>query len=379
MPRAGPWEGGLWDEGRGRSALSVDRPPLFSSGWRNLVPAHQDSTARRHNAQLDHRPQGPAAAAGRLHARAHAVQDGRVARDRLRRHAPACPPPAALRPAWPCLSGHQRRAGAAGPRREDKDRGHGPRGRRRRGLPADYPIVAGISAQSTRETILCAREAAEAGANFGLLLPPSYWAKAVTPDAMLAYYREVADASPIPIVIYNFPGVTGGIDVDSDQIAALAEHPNIVAAKLTCGNIGKVVRLASKFSPAQFGVYGGSADYLVPTLEGGGVGCVTGMGNVFPRATARVYDLWRDGKKDEAKKLQELVGNAEWACKKGLALTKFAAWHFIGRKHLGIEERGTFAPRKPYLEPGEAMREWTVGTMQVLEEAEEAIPLRNFK
>lgn len=247
------------------------------------------------------------------------------------------------------------------------------------GLPAHYPIVAGISAQSTRETILCAREAADAGASFGLLLPPSYWAKAVTPDAMLAYYREVADASPIPIVIYNFPGVTGGIDVDSDHIAALAEHPNIVAVKLTCGNVGKVVRLASKFSPSQFGVYGGSADYLVPTLEGGGVGCVTGMGNVFPRATAAVYDLWRDGKKDEAKKLQELVGNAEWACKKGLALTKFAAWHFIGKKHLGIEERGTFAPRRPYLEPGEAMRDWTVKTMQVLEEAEEAIPLRTFK
>ncbi|KAL8389085.1 hypothetical protein RB595_008800 [Gaeumannomyces hyphopodioides] len=247
------------------------------------------------------------------------------------------------------------------------------------GLPADYPIVAGISAQSTRETILCAREASGAGANFGLLLPPSYWAKTVTPDALLAYYREVADASPMPIVIYNFPGVTGGIDVDSDQIAALAEHPNIVAVKLTCGNVGKVVRLASKFAPAQFGVYGGSADYLVPTLEGGGVGCVTGMGNVFPRATARVYDLWRDGKVDEAKRLQELVGNAEWACKKGLSLTKFAAWHFIGKKHLGLQDRATFAPRKPYLEPGEVQREWTIRTMQVLEEAEEAIPLRSFK
>jgi 4-hydroxy-2-oxoglutarate aldolase len=67
----------------------------------------------------------------------------------------------------------------------------------------DYPIVAGISAQSTVETIACAREAAEAGAGWGLLLPPSYWSKALSSDALMAYYRDVADASPIPVVIYN--------------------------------------------------------------------------------------------------------------------------------------------------------------------------------
>ena len=70
------------------------------------------------------------------------------------------------------------------------------------GLP-DYPIVAGISAQSTAETIEFAREAADAGAGWGLLLPPSYWAKALSSDALLQYYRDVADSSPIPVVIYN--------------------------------------------------------------------------------------------------------------------------------------------------------------------------------
>lgn len=70
------------------------------------------------------------------------------------------------------------------------------------GLP-DYPIVAGISAQSTAETIEFAKEAAEAGAGWGLLLPPSYWSKALSSEAIVGYYREVADASPIPIVVYN--------------------------------------------------------------------------------------------------------------------------------------------------------------------------------
>jgi 4-hydroxy-2-oxoglutarate aldolase len=80
------------------------------------------------------------------------------------------------------------------------------------GIP-DYPLLAGISAQSTAETIKNAKAAAEAGAGWGLLLPPSYWVKAVTTDVVVQYYRDVADGSPIPIVIYNVsllpPGLSG--------------------------------------------------------------------------------------------------------------------------------------------------------------------------
>ncbi len=78
------------------------------------------------------------------------------------------------------------------------------------GVP-DYPIVAGISGQSTNESIKLAEDAAAAGASFGLLLPPSFWAKAVSEEALLGFYRDVADASPIPVVIYNvsiFPFLT---------------------------------------------------------------------------------------------------------------------------------------------------------------------------
>lgn len=70
------------------------------------------------------------------------------------------------------------------------------------GVP-DYPIVAGISGQSTNESIQLAKDAAIAGASFGLLLPPSYWAKAMSEEALLGFYRDVADESPIPVVIYN--------------------------------------------------------------------------------------------------------------------------------------------------------------------------------
>lgn len=233
----------------------------------------------------------------------------------------------------------------------------------------DYPIVAGISAQSTHETILNARDAAEAGASFALLLPPSYWAKALSSDAHLAYFRAVADASPIPVVVYNFPGVTSGVDLDSDQIAALAAHPNISAVKLTCGNVGKLVRLTSQFSHAQFGVFGGSSDYLLPALQSGASGCVTGMGNIFPGATAAVYDLWKAGRVDEARRLQDVVANAEWACKKGISNTKYGAWYFLGRG-AGISDEETWEMRRPYQPLGEAAKKWTIETLGVLADIE---------
>ncbi|KAK2050037.1 dihydrodipicolinate synthase [Colletotrichum somersetense] len=236
-----------------------------------------------------------------------------------------------------------------------------------------YPIVAGISAQSTLEAILNAKEAAAAGATFALLLPPSYWAKALSNEAILGYFRDIADNSPILIVIYNFPAVTSGVDLDSDQLAALALHPNIVAVKLTCGNVGKVVRLTSKFTHEQFGVFGGSSDYLPPTLHAGGSGCVTGMGNIFPSSTSAVYDLWKAGKTEVAFKLQADVANGEWACKKGIAITKYGAWYFLGRS-IGLTEESSWEMRRPYLPLDDAMKNWALETLRVLEATEKQRP-----
>lgn len=67
----------------------------------------------------------------------------------------------------------------------------------------DFPVVAGISGQSTNESIRLAEDALNAGASFGLLLPPSYWAKAVTKDTIVGFYRDVADATTLPVVVYS--------------------------------------------------------------------------------------------------------------------------------------------------------------------------------
>lgn len=139
--------------------------------------------------------------------------------------------------------------------------------------------------------------------------------------------------------------------------------------------MGKLTRLTAKFEPAHFSVYGGSSDFLLPTLHAGGVGCVTGMGNIFPRSTSRIYDLFVEGRLDEARALQDKVATAEWACKKSLACTKYGAWVHIG-KGLGLTNDKMFNMRKPYLELKDDMKKWTLDTLKVLEDVEKELPGR---
>ncbi|CAG8236676.1 unnamed protein product [Penicillium salamii] len=237
----------------------------------------------------------------------------------------------------------------------------------------EFPVVAGISGQSTNESIRLAEDALEAGASFGLLLPPSYWAKAVTKDVIVGFYRDVADSTSLPIVIYSFPAMCNGIDMNSDTMSELAQHPNIVGVKLTCGNAGKVTRLTEEYSHEQFAVYAGSSDWLIPCLAGGGGGCVTGIANVFPKCVAHLYALWNQGKTKEAGELQGLVARAEKACKEGIAPTKFGAAHFAGPA-AGITDAKTFWPRKPYTPCGEEKSAWVVEVMQHLEKLEQTLP-----
>ncbi|KAJ5359214.1 uncharacterized protein N7496_011627 [Penicillium cataractarum] len=236
-----------------------------------------------------------------------------------------------------------------------------------------FPVVAGISGQSTVESIRLAEDALSAGADFGLLLPPSYWAKAVTKEAILGFYHDVADATALPIVIYSFPAMCNGIDLNSDTLSELAQHPNIVGVKLTCGNAGKVTRLTQEYTHGQFGVFAGSSDWLLPCLAGNGGGCVTGIANVFPKCVARLYALWNEDKIKEAKELQGLVAQAEKACKEGIAPTKYATGHFAGPS-AGVTELKAFWPRKPYLPCDPQKAVWVENVMQHLVKLEQSLP-----
>ncbi|KAF4992328.1 hypothetical protein FDECE_13755 [Fusarium decemcellulare] len=133
---------------------------------------------------------------------------------------------------------------------------------------------------------------------------------------------SVADESPIPIIIYNYPGAVAGIDLDSDQLIQLAKHPNIIGTKFTCGNVGKLARVTEATSPVSevFGssapspyfAFAGIADFISPSVEVGASGAIVGAANVFPRACVNVYNLAVSGKRVEAMKAQQQLARADW-------------------------------------------------------------------
>lgn len=94
---------------------------------------------------------------------------------------------------------------------------------------------------------------------------------------------QLASASPLPVMIYNFPGVVAGLDVNSDMFSRLGKHPNIVGCKLTCGGIAKVSRIRAEFEPTQFFAMTGQSDWLVPGMSVGATGVVTGVANLWPK------------------------------------------------------------------------------------------------
>ncbi|KAG6849729.1 hypothetical protein H0H93_005932 [Arthromyces matolae] len=174
-------------------------------------------------------------------------------------------------------------------------------------------VIAGTGAQSTRETKKLCVDARDAGASHVLVLTPSTWPPQMSIENILRFHREVADASPVPVMIYNFPVVTAGQDLDSDIIAALAQHPNIVGTKLSCGNIGKLHRLTTKFPSSKFAVFAGRSDVLTQGLLSGSAGAIAALVNVLPKLHTKLFKLYQEGKVAEAMDLQGKFAHADWA------------------------------------------------------------------
>jgi len=229
----------------------------------------------------------------------------------------------------------------------------------------DLPVVVGCAAQSVRETILLCKDAYKAGGDYALVLPPSYYKAAYTQQCFLEYFQDVASESPIPIIIYNYPGAVAGVDLDSDTIIKLAKHPKIVGCKLTCGNTGKLNRIAhavNAATPSSSGsgwmCMGGSADFTIQTLIAGGSGIITGLGNIVPKACVKVYDLYAAGKIEEAQRIQAIVARGDWGViAGGVTGTKSALETYFGY--------GGFA-RRPLPKPS---KEDTARYAEMLKEA----------
>lgn len=206
------------------------------------------------------------------------------------------------------------------------------------------PIIAGCGTQSVRETIQLCSEAFEAGADYALVLPPAYYAGLFAPASgtIFDFFHAVADASPIPIIIYNFPGAVNGLDLSSDVIIKLAQHPNIVGVKLTCGNTGKLARVAAatkkipkeyNHARPEFLVLAGSADFTIQALVAGGHGILAGLANIAPKACIETIERFQAGDLAQAQELQDILAAGDWtAIQGGVVGTKegLRAWTGYG-------------------------------------------------
>lgn len=181
------------------------------------------------------------------------------------------------------------------------------------------PVLVGCGAQSTGESIELCHDAKTSGGDYALVLPPSAYAAQYTPATLKAFFTDIASASPLPVLLYNYPAATG-VELDTATIVDLARHPNIVGCKLTCNNMGKLVRVAAATRAATpagpgsgFMCLAGSAEETLPALVGGGSGVVAGLGNVAPKTCVKLVELQNLGRADEARALQGAVARADLA------------------------------------------------------------------
>jgi 4-hydroxy-tetrahydrodipicolinate synthase len=162
------------------------------------------------------------------------------------------------------------------------------------------PVIAGTGTNNTGHVIANTKAACEAGADAVLVVTP-YYNKA-TQNGLIAHFTAVADASAVPVVLYNVPGRTG-CNLLPKTVAKLAEHPNIVAIKEATGNMAQMVELMSLCGD-KIDVYCGEDALTVPMLAMGAAGTISVLSNVVPKEAVAMTDAFFAGDIQEAARLQ---------------------------------------------------------------------------
>jgi len=147
-------------------------------------------------------------------------------------------------------------------------------------ISSEKLLIAGAGCESTRQTIKLCEKMAEAGANAVLVINPFYYNKTMTNvSVIINHFNQVANKSPVPVIIYNMPANTG-IDIPNEAIIQLSKHPNIVGMKDSGGKIAKMAYIIQECP--EFQVLAGSASFLAPALMCGAVGGVCALANIAP-------------------------------------------------------------------------------------------------
>ncbi len=172
----------------------------------------------------------------------------------------------------------------------------------RQAIPKDKLFIAGTGCDSTRTTLELTEQAAVIGADAAIIITPSYYPSKMDGQAMQRHYLELADHTPLPILLYNMPGNTG-VDLSAETVVELSQHPNIAGIKDSSGNVVKLGEIIRAASPS-FNVLAGSASFFYPALVLGAVGGIMALANIAPEQCHQLYEYTQDGRHEKARELQ---------------------------------------------------------------------------
>lgn len=173
-------------------------------------------------------------------------------------------------------------------------------------VPEDAAIIMGTGAESTRQAVRLAREAADGGADAVLVSPPAYYKGAMSPGVLARHYRAVADASPVPVLIYQVPLRMSTLDLPTGLVADLSSHDNVAGIKDSRGKLELVGELVEHCAD-EFQVLVGSGALLYGALETGAVGGIVAVGLMATAQAAGIHSAFRAGHTAEAGRLQERI------------------------------------------------------------------------
>jgi 4-hydroxy-2-oxoglutarate aldolase len=221
-------------------------------------------------------------------------------------------------------------------------------------------LIAGTGAESTAETIERTKRAAEFGYHFALVKTPHYYKPAYKPEVLIAHYRRVADASLIPVLLYSVPIFTG-VTLEAPEVAALADHPNIVGIKESSGHVMRVAEMVAE-TPADFQVLTGSAGTLLAGLTVGAKGAILALASALPERCVALFELVRHGQSEKAHELQQILLKASKVIQ---------SEHAIAGVKFVMDQRGYRGgvPRLPLVPLSEAYKQRIVESMACIEPA----------
>lgn len=177
----------------------------------------------------------------------------------------------------------------------------------REALPDEVLVLLGTGLESTRATVRLTRAAATAGADGVLVQPPAFYKGAMTPEALRIHYLAVAEASPIPVIVYQAPLKVSTLDFPTGLVAELSGHDNIVGIKDSRGKLELMGDLVSQCQEG-FQVLVGSGALFYPALEVGAVGGIIAVANMAPAESGELFRAFSSGRSAEAGRLQEKIG-----------------------------------------------------------------------